>query len=131
MSIQIIKEVVEQHFDIDITKDTRKREYVEARAMYFNLARDYTRMSLSVIGKTVYRDHTTVLYFLKQLRDWMLHDYRLKQDYDTINKRVQDAIHANPEEFKTAVTIEGFYETQYKRLKELTEQINKDQLVID
>jgi endonuclease III-like uncharacterized protein len=61
----------------------------------------------------------------------MLHDYRLKQDYDTINKRVQDAIHANPEEFKTAVTIEGFYETQYKRLKELTEQINKDQLVID
>jgi len=131
MSINLIKEVIEQHFDIDIKKNTRKRQYVEARGIYFYLTRQYTRMSLSAIGKTMGRDHSTVLYFVRQVPDWLSFDLQLKKDYDTINERIQDAIHANPDEFKTAVTIEGFYETQYKRLKELTKQINQDQLVLD
>ena len=130
MSIYIIKQAVEQHFDIDIKKNTRKRQYVEARGIYFYLTRYYTRMSLSAIGKTMGRDHSTVLYFVRQVPDWLSFDLQLKKDYDTINERIQDAIHANPDEFKTAVTIEGFYETQYKRLKELTKQINQDQLTI-
>lgn len=131
MSINLIKEVIEQHFDIDIKKNTRIRKYVEARGIYFYLTRQYTRMSLSAIGKTMNKDHSTVLYFVRQVPDWISFDMQLLQDYNTINDRIQDAIRANPEEFKTAFTLEGFYETQYKRLKELTEQINKDQLVID
>ena len=137
MSASLIKEIVEQHFQIDITKDTRKREYVEARGVYFYLTRQYTRMSLSAIGKTVKskeakkgRDHSTVLYFVRQVPDWIKYDIQLKEDYKVINERIQDAVHAHPDEFKTAVTLEGFYETQYKRLKELTKQINKDQLTI-
>ena len=130
MSINLIKEVIEQHFDIDIKKNTRIRKYVEARGIYFYLTRKYTRMSLSAIGKTMGKDHSTVLYFVRQVPDWISFDMQLLQDYNTINERIQDAIRANPEEFKTAFTLEGFYETQYKRLKELTEQINQDQLTI-
>lgn len=130
MSATLIKEIVEQHFDLDITRHTRKREYVEARGIYFYFTRQYTRMSLSSIGKTTGRDHSTVLYFVRKVPDWVQYDSQLKQDYKVVNERIQDAIHANPDEFKTAVTIEGFYETQYKRLKELTKQINQDQLTI-
>jgi len=130
MSATLIQEIVEQHLKLDITTKTRKREYVEARGIYFYLTRQYTRMSLSSIGKTMGRDHSTVLHFERLIPHWLKHDIQLKEDYNIINKRIQDAVHANPEEFKTAVTIEGFYETQYKRLKKLTEQVNQDQLTI-
>jgi len=130
MSATLIKEIVEQHYKLDITTKTRKREYVEARAIYFYLTRQYTRMSLSSIGKTMGRDHSTVLHFERLMPHWLKHDIQLKEDYKSINKRVQDAVNANPEEFKTAVSLEGFYEIQYKRLKKLTEQINQDQLTI-
>lgn len=137
MSAKLIKEMVEQHFELDITRDTRKREYVEARGIYFYLTRQYTRMSLSSIGKSVKskeakkgKDHSTVLYFVRKVPDWVKYDSQLKKDYNVINDRIQDAVHAHPEEFKTAVTVEGFYETRYKRLRELTKQINQDQLTI-
>jgi len=128
MSATLIKEIIEQHFELDITRHTRKREYVEARGIYFYLTRQYTRMSLSSIGKTTGRDHSTVLYFVRKVPDWIQYDSQLKQDYKVVNERIQDAVHAHPEDFKTAVTLEGFYETQYKRLKKLTEQVNQDQL---
>ena len=130
MSATLIKEIVEQHYKLDITTKTRKREYVEARAIYFYLTRQYTRMSLSSIGKTMGRDHSTVLHFERLIPHWLKHDIQLKEDYKSINKRVQEAVNANPEDFKTAVSLEGFYETQYKELKKLTEQINQDQLTI-
>jgi endonuclease III-like uncharacterized protein len=130
MSALIIKEIVEQQFQIDITKDTRKREYVEARAIYFYLTKQYTRMSLSAIGKTMNRDHSTVLYLIKQVPNWIKYDTQITGIYNKINDRLQDAVNAHPEEFKTAVSLEGFYEIQYKRLKKLTEQINQDQLTI-
>ena len=126
MSATLIKEIVEQHYKLDITTKTRKREYVEARAIYFYLTRQYTRMSLSSIGKTMGRDHSTVLHFERLIPHWLKHDIQLKEDYKSINKRVQEAVNANPEDFKTAVSLEGFYETQYKELKKLTEQINQD-----
>jgi hypothetical protein len=130
MSATLIKEIVEQHYKLNITTKTRKREYVEARAIYFYLTRQYTRMSLSSIGKTMGRDHSTVLHFERLMPHWLKHDIQLKEDYKSINKRVQDAVNANPEDFKTAVSLEGFYEIQYKELKKLTEQINQDQLTI-
>lgn len=131
MSATLIREIVEQHLKLDITTKTRKREYVEARGIYFYLTRQYTRMSLSSIGKTMGRDHSTVLHFERLMPHWLKHDIQLKEDYNKINKRVQKAVNANPEDFKTAESLEGFYEKQYKELKKLTEQINKDQLVLD
>ena len=130
MSATLIQEIVEQHLKLDITTKTRKRESVEARGIYFYLTRQYTRMSLSSIGKTMGRDHSTVLHFERLIPHWLKHDIQLKEDYNKINKRVQKAVNANPEDFKTAESLEGFYEKQYHELKKLTEQINQDQLTI-
>ena len=35
MSTILIKNIVEKEFGLDITKRTRRREYVEARAIYY------------------------------------------------------------------------------------------------
>ena len=40
MNKETIKEIVENYFEISISRNTRKRQYVEARAIYFKLCRD-------------------------------------------------------------------------------------------
>ena len=53
MNKETIRKLVEQYYELDITSQTRKRKYVEARAIYYKLVRDNTRLSLEAIGKTV------------------------------------------------------------------------------
>jgi len=55
--------LVSEHSGLDITKKTRKREYVEARAVYYKLARAES-YSLTDIGKSVGVDHATVIHSL-------------------------------------------------------------------
>ena len=99
MSATLIQEIVEQHLKLDITTKTRKREYVEARGIYFYLTRQYTRMSLSSIGKTMGRDHSTVLHFERLIPHWLMYNIQLKEDYNIINKRIY---HGHPHQIHTS-----------------------------
>jgi hypothetical protein len=58
---------VSKEFGIDITKRTRKREYLYARAVYFKLAQDIFRRSLTSIGKDIGLDHATVLHSINNV----------------------------------------------------------------
>ena len=60
--IESIKEYVINLYGLDIEKDTRKREYVDARAFYYKLCRELTNCSLTTIGESVGRDHSIVLH---------------------------------------------------------------------
>jgi hypothetical protein len=64
------KEIIEKvsnEFGIDITKRTRKREYIYARAVYFKLAQDIFRRSLTSIGNDIGLDHATVLHAINNV----------------------------------------------------------------
>ena len=126
MNTEMIKQVVEEHFKIQINSKTRRREYVEARAIYFKLLRDNTRMSLANIGKTMSRDHATVLHSVRRVDDWIKYDKQMRQDYNILNDRVKHAIMLNPELLNQVTTIEGFYEIEYKKL-----EANHRQLLIN
>lgn len=71
MNKQIIKEIVDNYFEININRNTRKRNYVEARAIYFKLCREFTKMSLEEIGKQVNRDHASVLHGIRAFNNWV------------------------------------------------------------
>ncbi len=45
MNKETIKEIVENYFELSISRNTRKRQYVEARAIYFKLCREFTQLS--------------------------------------------------------------------------------------
>lgn len=62
--LQSIKEYVNNLYALDIEKNTRKREYVDARTLYYKLCKDLTKCSLTAIGSTVGRDHASVLHAL-------------------------------------------------------------------
>lgn len=89
MDKETIKDLVNNYFNLDITRNTRKRPYVEARAYYFKLMRKHTPLSLELIGKEVNRDHASVLHGIKILYYWMLHDTRIKNNYKTLEVKLK------------------------------------------
>lgn len=123
MKNETIKKLVENYFKIELNSKTRRREYVEARAIYYKLLRENTRMSLASIGKTMNRDHATALHSIRKIEDWLEFDKQLKQDYNTLNARVQHAIRLNPELFNEVKSVEEFYEVEYKKLENKHNQV--------
>ena len=113
---RIVKEIVEDYYNLDITTPTRKRPYIEARAIYYKLLRDHTQYSLHAIGATMEKDHSTVLYFTRKAKDWLLYDKDFENDFLTLNNKLVKAKELNPDGFKRAETLEGFWEGQYSKL---------------
>ncbi len=53
---------IERDFDIRLRKQTRLREYIYPRAIYFRLCREYTDLTLTELAKTMdLKNHATVL----------------------------------------------------------------------
>ena len=94
MTKEQIKKLVIENTGIDIDNPVRKRAFVEARAIYYKLLREYTSLSLSEIGKYVKKDHTTVIHGIKNLNDWCDVDIGLKNKYLNIRSAL-DVIKEN------------------------------------
>lgn len=68
-TIEEIRNYVESKTDLDISRTTRKRQYVDARALYFKLCRENTDASLEEIGSLVGRDYSSVIHSVKHCFD--------------------------------------------------------------
>ena len=81
MTKEQIKKLVIENTGIDIDNPVRKRPFVEARAIYYKLLREYTLLSLVEIGDYVKKNHATVIHGLKNLDSWCKSDINLKNRY--------------------------------------------------
>ena len=119
MCVELIKNLVESEFNLQLIRKTRRREYVEARAMYYMLLRDKGKMTVCAIAKTLDKNHATVLHALKGLHNWMSYDTNIKSIYTNLEKKVDNLIRLNPESFPftTHVSEEEFYISAYKNLE--------------
>ena len=61
------RKIVELHFGLDIGKKSREFKYIFARACYYYLLRKFTTYSLHDIGRSIGKNHATVINGLKQL----------------------------------------------------------------
>ena len=87
MTIDKIKELVEQETGYDLTDTKRTTEFVYTRAMYYKLCREYTLHSLNVIGKSVGKNHATVLHGLKLFDNWIdKHEKNYAEVYGKLDK---------------------------------------------
>ena len=75
-------------FELSKTK-SRKREIIIARqfAMYF-LRQEFHKLSLQKIGDYFDKDHSTVVYSIKQINDLVEYDFEIKQHHKNIMKRI-------------------------------------------
>jgi len=91
----MIKKVVAETTGIDLNdKELNARrisENVEARTMYFSLAREFTTLSLANIGKTIkpQKDHATVLYSIRKAQDAVRYDKPFRQKLENVRSRVK------------------------------------------
>lgn len=90
MNKKIIKRIVEEFYSLDITTKTRERNYVEARAMYYKIVRDNTKLSLEVIGKSVNRNHATVLHGINTLSNWIDTEIIIKARYLLLKDQIEE-----------------------------------------
>ena len=81
-----IRNYVEAKTDLDISRTTRKRKYVDSRALYFKLCRENTDASLEEIGSLVGRDYSSVIHSVKHCFD-AVYKYNplIRNIYDDFN----------------------------------------------
>ncbi len=134
----MIKQVVIDTIGIDLNDESknskRLSEYVDARRLYFSLAREFTTMSLSEIGKSLkpYKDHATVLYNIRQAADSKRFNKIFRQKLEDLRSRVEyikSQIKDSEIDFITALNrleqMESKNEELIQKNKELLNQIEK------
>ena len=82
--IEKFKKIIELETGVNVEIVSRKRNFVEARAMYYKLLRDVSNMTLQAIGDTVNKDHATIIHSLNSVDDWMKYDRKLTDRYKNI-----------------------------------------------
>ncbi len=65
-SHKFIQQLIEQVYKIDITSKNRASNYVQARSIYYRLCIDYTPLNYSQIGRSIAKDHATLIHSMKQ-----------------------------------------------------------------
>ena len=126
-----IRLYIESCLNIDITKRTRKRNYVYARTIYFKLCREYTKLSLSDIGETMNMDHASVVHAIGNvfpvviLYDKYLCD--LYNEYKFSNKHNAETIFENYSRLLRE-NLELRTEVKYIKETELRNALNNKKL---
>ena len=77
---EFLKNVVNKIFEVDIMNGSRKRNIVNARLVYAKILREHGQQ-LTAIGKSLNRDHTTVIHYLKNAETFMKHDSALNEKF--------------------------------------------------
>ena len=91
------KNIVNKHFDLDISLKSRQYEYVVARACYYKICREIAGFSFEKIGRSVNKSHATVMHGIRELPFIMKHDHLIRNKcnelfnkFDFYNKKEID-----------------------------------------
>jgi len=115
MKLEYLIGIVSNVTGLDITSKCRDSEHVNARAIYYDIAYNKLRLgSLTSIGKSVNRDHATVLHSINNVFPHLKRYYR--QSYDQY-KEVLDRLVID-ENFDASKTTE-------ERLEDITDKYNE------
>lgn len=126
MVVSKLKQLINDQLNVDIDLTTRQRNYVEARGLYFTILKNNTNLTLADIGKSVNRDHTTVLYCLNNFDDWVKQNPYLAEAYNIILKKVDVIYHeAEPKDIKRENADLKYQNFQLKRqVKRLQKELS-------
>ena len=110
-----IKLLIEQEMEIEnIFKNTRRREYVDARRILFYILRNNFLLTYFEIGRISKRDHATIIHAIKDF------DYIIKAD-PILNGVYQKALERA--EFITTYSPEARKEEIIKKIEQLNEEL--------
>ena len=88
LDLQLIKLTVERYFGFTLNVRSRERNIVDARKIYFGLSREFTKSSLSLIGRSMDRDHATALHNIRSCNDLRKTDPEFNEKYIALYRRL-------------------------------------------
>ena len=65
--MDIYRDIIERFYNIKLDNKSRERKYVYARAIYYYVCRKYSNYNLAQIGKSLNKNHATVLHGIREL----------------------------------------------------------------
>lgn len=81
--IHLLRQRINTFFNVDITTKSRESTEVYARAIYYNICKILDpAMTTIAIGKTVNRNHSTIVFTLNKFTTAYEYDKKFKQLYD-------------------------------------------------
>lgn len=124
-AIDIIKDLVIKESGIDFDKKSRKRNVIEVRSLFYNVAKTLKPMeSFSAIGRSVGVDHATVMHSLKMYEVYSTYNKELNKLKTAIINRYRIehkfyAVHSIDDEIQRL-------EQQLNELKQLKEILENE-----
>lgn len=116
--INALKLIVEEVCGVNLEITTRKREYVNARAICYKILRDVELLSYNAIGRYFKKSHSTILLCLRDFKYMLLSDGQMKRNYEGI----LDVWEGMTEEYKEIRPLE--IKKQLKYLEEQNKLLN-------
>lgn len=118
--LQKIKELVEIETKIrDISKKSRLPHMVDARVMYFYLAKKYTDFSYDRISRKVDRHHATAIHAMKSYDNWNFASLQYRKQLNKLHS-IEQLV---PEIKEEDVQPSDFHELYRARNIALNEQV--------
>jgi hypothetical protein len=82
---EIVKDLIKTETGVDINEPSRLRLIVEMRSLYYKIVRELAPMqSYHIIGKSVNKDHASVIYGISQFELYAKYNKRLMLHYHNI-----------------------------------------------
>lgn len=83
-NIEELVKVINNEYDVDIFKDSREKEYIEARAIFSNIMYRYHNLGYTDISRILNKKHGSIFNYIKKIEIWIKHDPNLRQKYMNI-----------------------------------------------
>ena len=77
-----LKYIIDKIFGVNLMKNSRQRNIVDSRLIYAKILRDRGH-TLKSIGRSIHKDHTTIIHYINQVDHLIKHDVRLAEKYVT------------------------------------------------
>jgi hypothetical protein len=133
MTCKEIKEYLDAYYEIDISVNTRKSEYIIGRSQYYVLAYKYgiDAKSYAYIAQFVNKDHCAYINAKKTHEGYMLSDANYRKNYDALTEFIKDRMSSVDKEIyksiqnKTTLQLIDKYAKLTKKHRNLSNKYNR------
>jgi len=85
--VKLLKEIVNQAFDLNVDHRSRKTEYIIARAICYKILKEHCDMTYSFIGRQFNKNHATILHSIEEF-PWMA---KADKDMEKTYRKILDS----------------------------------------
>ena len=96
VSLDSIKKIICQYFKVDpimLQSKSRKKIYSYPRNIYVYLCRNHTNATLEDIGRSIKRNHSTIIYSSEVIDRKIKIDNRVRNQINFLKEKIKDSIH--------------------------------------